>query len=107
MSWDTETIPYLGIWVDHGLASREPVVAIEPTTGYYDSLERADRDGRVAVVSPDRPLRFTLMVEVRGGAAHRALWRTGLPRRPDGFSMDPCVVLVDFVAPGPPVDSPG
>ena len=66
LSWDPEVVPYLGIWIDNGLNSRQPVVAIEPTTGYYDSLERADRDGRVSVVAPGRPLRFTLTVDLRG-----------------------------------------
>lgn len=67
LNWDPELVPYLGIWIDHGLAARQPVVALEPTTGYYDSLERADRDGRVSVISPGRPLQFTLTVELRAG----------------------------------------
>lgn len=64
MSWDSEVLPYLGIWLDHRRYSREPVVAIQPSTGYYDSLERADRDGRVCIVHPGRPLRYRLTVEV-------------------------------------------
>ena len=73
LSWDPELIPYLGIWIDHALASRQPVVVLEPTTGYYDSLERADRDGRVSVVEPGRPLRFTLMVELRAAGSPTAV----------------------------------
>lgn len=69
LTWDPEVVPYLGVWLDHGLNSREPVVAIEPTTGFYDSLERADRDGRVSIVAPGRPLRFTLKVELRSAGS--------------------------------------
>jgi galactose mutarotase-like enzyme len=54
--------PYLGIWFDGGAYSAEPVIAIEPSTGYYDSLERAIRHGRVPTLQPGRP--FTWWVEL-------------------------------------------
>ncbi len=40
-------LPYLGIWFDRGAYSREPVIALEPSTGYYDSLATAVELGRV------------------------------------------------------------
>lgn len=50
MSWDPTLTPYLGIWMDRCAYSREPVVAIEPSTGFYDSLESALGRGLVPVV---------------------------------------------------------
>lgn len=65
LEWDPEVVPYLGIAIDNGRYSREPVVSILPTTGHYDSLERAERDGRVCLVSPARPLQFALTVRLQ------------------------------------------
>jgi hypothetical protein len=63
MTWDPDRLPYLGIWIDHGAYAHRPVVAIEPTNGYYDSLERATALGRAAEVAPGRPLRWRLRVQ--------------------------------------------
>jgi hypothetical protein len=61
LAWD---VPYAGIWLDHADVAREPVVAIEPTTGFYDELERASAAGRVSVVEPGRLLEWTLDLTV-------------------------------------------
>jgi galactose mutarotase-like enzyme len=61
LAWD---VPYVGIWLDHAQFAREPVVAIEPTTGFYDALDRASAAGRVSVVEPGRPLEWTLELTV-------------------------------------------
>ncbi|QNA91619.1 hypothetical protein [Microbacterium sp. Se63.02b] len=37
----------LGIWIDRAGYATEDVVAFEPATGWYDSLERAERNGQV------------------------------------------------------------
>lgn len=50
MTWDPAVTPYLGVWLDRGAYSREPVVAIEPSTGFYDSLAPALDRGLVPVV---------------------------------------------------------
>lgn len=50
MTWAAEVAPYLGIWLDRCAWSREPVVAIEPATGHYDSLRTALQRGLVPVV---------------------------------------------------------
>lgn len=47
MRWDPVLLPYLGIWFDRSRYSREDVVAIEPSTGWYDSAARALAERRV------------------------------------------------------------
>ncbi len=58
----SDAAPYLGIWFDNRAFSREPVIALEPATGFFDSLATAVRLGRVARVEPGRPLRWSLTV---------------------------------------------
>lgn len=55
MRW-SDTCAYLGVWFDRCAYSREPVIAIEPSTGYFDSLATAARLGQVATLAPGRPL---------------------------------------------------
>ena len=69
--------PYVGVWFDRTAYSREPVIAIEPSTGYFDSLATAVERARVPVLDPGRALHW--WVEVRPTRA--AARRTGDGRR--------------------------
>ncbi|MCY7411677.1 MAG: hypothetical protein LH471_01345 [Salinibacterium sp.] len=71
MRW-SPTCPYLGVWFDSRAYSREPVIAIEPSTGYFDSLESAVYYGRVALLTPGAPLAWWVSLQVTTG-------RTGGP----------------------------
>ncbi len=64
LTWDPATVPYLGLWYDRSGFARADVIAIEPTTGYYDSLARAVDADRVSLVTPDHPLEWSLGVTV-------------------------------------------
>jgi hypothetical protein len=68
LSWDARVAPYLGIWLDRCALAPEPVIALEPASGFYDDLGRAERAGRVSWVRPEAPLRWRLEVEVGGHA---------------------------------------
>ena len=61
MAWAGD-LPYLGFWFDRARFARTDVIAIEPTSGYYDNLERAVRNGRVTVVAPGRHCEWSLTV---------------------------------------------
>ncbi|MFC9559442.1 hypothetical protein [Agromyces sp. NPDC056965] len=61
LSWSPEC-PYVGLWFDRAAFSREPVIAIEPATAYFDALDTAIRLNRVPFVSPRRPLRWWVEV---------------------------------------------
>jgi galactose mutarotase-like enzyme len=52
IEWPPEKAPYMGLWVDEGTFNTVPVVAPEPATGFYDSLELAYRNGQVSVLAP-------------------------------------------------------
>jgi galactose mutarotase-like enzyme len=68
LTWD---VPYLGVWLDHARYAREPVIALEPSTGFYDELERASSVSRVP---PERPLAWSLEVRAaRAGVADQPL----------------------------------
>jgi galactose mutarotase-like enzyme len=64
MRW-SDTCPYLGIWFDQCAYSATPVIALEPTTAYYDSLERAVQLGHAPLLEPGRPLRWWVELEAR------------------------------------------
>jgi galactose mutarotase-like enzyme len=52
--------PYLGLWFDNRAYAAEPVVAIEPSTGFRDSLAFAIGASRASMLLPGRPLRWSL-----------------------------------------------
>lgn len=64
VSWESEKIPYFGIWYNHGGFKGEYNVAIEPATGYYDRLDRAFRRGMVSLVPSHGVARWHLEIEV-------------------------------------------
>jgi hypothetical protein len=63
LSWNTDVAAYLGLWFDNGRYSREPVIAIEPSTGYFDSLATAIHSGRALSLQPRATVSW--FVEVR------------------------------------------
>lgn len=61
MTWSAECA-HVGIWLDHADYSREPVLAVEPSSGYYDSLATAAETGLVPWLEPGVP--FTWWVRL-------------------------------------------
>lgn len=62
LTWDAEAVPYLGVWADDGAFAASPVVALEPSTGFYDDLSRAD----APVLAPGETRRWALTVRLGG-----------------------------------------
>lgn len=62
LDWDPRETPYLGLWVDEGKISHEAVAALEPMTGYYDSLAVAWEKQLVAMIEPGESRSWTLAV---------------------------------------------
>lgn len=52
LSWDPALLPCLAVWFDHGRFSREPVIAPEPATGWFDSLATAEGNGTAWRLQP-------------------------------------------------------
>ncbi len=67
MSWHDVFAPYLGVWVDEGMYSRKTTVALEPASGYYDSLTLAMANHRAATLPAGSVM--TWWVEARCGDA--------------------------------------
>lgn len=67
LRWDAGTVPYLGVWLDNCCYAREPVIALEPATGFYDSLAVAVRNRRVLWLQPGQPVQWWIEVTVDVG----------------------------------------
>jgi galactose mutarotase-like enzyme len=52
MDWDAVRTPYLGVWVDEGFYTVTSCIAVEPMTGYHDSLTTAYANNRVSSLPP-------------------------------------------------------
>jgi galactose mutarotase-like enzyme len=62
LDWNPEEIPYLGIWIDEGALNHTTVVALEPTTGFYDGLDVAYEKNQVTMLEPGATQTWTLTV---------------------------------------------
>lgn len=67
MRWNAQIAPYLGIWVDEGVYTPVPTVALEPGSGYYDTLTTAIDNERVARVAAGGSAQWWLEVELGAG----------------------------------------
>lgn len=64
LDWSPSENPYAGLWVDEGAYNTAPVAAPEPSNGYYDSLERAVSNRRVAWLDRGQTVRWALRVNL-------------------------------------------
>lgn len=64
VTWTAPVAPYVGLWFDHGAYAREPVIAIEPATGYFDSLAEAMRADRILLLDVDAPAQWAIELSV-------------------------------------------
>ena len=64
LSWDPVAVPYLALWVDAGMHSRERIVALEPSTGACEALSASRVGSRCAWLEPGRPLSWSVDLEV-------------------------------------------
>ncbi len=52
ISWQSDKLPYLGIWYNHGGFKNEYNLALEPATGFYDRLDEAVARNMVSILYP-------------------------------------------------------
>jgi galactose mutarotase-like enzyme len=64
LAWEPDAVPYFGLWVDEGALHHQAVAALEPATGFYDSLALAWAQQRVAVLGPGQSTAWTLIVQM-------------------------------------------
>lgn len=64
-NYDTEINKFLGVWITKGGFKGEYNFAIEPTSGYYDSLERAYINDKVSKVDSKETKEWKLKLDIR------------------------------------------
>lgn len=62
--FDTKINKYVGVWITKGGFKNEYNVAIEPASGYYDSLERAFKNNKVSSIEPGEELYWSLKLSI-------------------------------------------
>lgn len=67
LDWEAAQVPYLGVWVDQGAISHESIVALEPITGFYDSLVTAWEKKQVTMIEPGEIKSWKLSVRLGTG----------------------------------------
>lgn len=65
---NTMDVPYLAIWLNYGGYRGEQNIALEPVTGWMDSVERAVRVGKCTTLEPLGQRRWRLEVMWQAGA---------------------------------------
>ncbi|RFA16905.1 hypothetical protein B7R22_02215 [Subtercola boreus] len=60
LAWHSETRLYLGLFWDRAEFAEDPIIALEPSTGFGDSAGAAERSGRIATISASSPLEWHL-----------------------------------------------
>ncbi|WP_142413166.1 DUF5107 domain-containing protein [Hathewaya massiliensis] len=62
LKYDREILPYLGFWVTEGGFRGDYNCALEPTNGYYDSIDIAERKNKVFTLKSGESLEFTVNI---------------------------------------------
>ena len=63
--FDPVKLPYLGVWINTGGFKNEVNIAIEPSNGFYDSLERAVSNNTAVAILPDKDVRWSLKIDLK------------------------------------------
>lgn len=63
--FDTEINKYLGVWITKGGFKGEYNFAIEPTSGYYDSLERAYKNNKASKIGSKDIVNWSLKLRIK------------------------------------------
>lgn len=64
--YDSEKLPYLGTWITAGGYRGDYNCALEPSNGYYDDVQTAEKNQSLYYLKKGEPLQFRLMIEVCG-----------------------------------------
>ena len=60
-----DRVPYMGIWINEGGFKGEYNCALEPSTGYYDSLEIAHKLGSIQPINPGETRQWYLDIQLK------------------------------------------
>jgi hypothetical protein len=65
LRWSTHSLPYLGVYAENRCFTDDPCIAVEPTTGWYDSLSFAAERGTVTRARPDVDTEWSVWISTR------------------------------------------
>ena len=64
ISYDAQKLPYLGFWVTEGGFRGDYNCALEPSTGYYDSVSIARKNNALSQLAPGEKLNFEISMQL-------------------------------------------
>lgn len=64
ITFDPDKIPYLGVWLTTGGFKGEKNVAIEPSNGFYDTLERARKNKKIPCLKAKEVDTWTVKLKI-------------------------------------------
>ena len=65
LAFPEKEVPYLGVWINEGGYKNEYNCALEPTTGFYDSLELAKKNQSLIALAPRETRRWWMEIVLR------------------------------------------
>ena len=64
LRFSPEELPYCGVWLNEGAFNNDLVAALEPSNGYYDSMEIACRNGTPEPIAPGEESEWTICIQL-------------------------------------------
>ncbi|WP_071705396.1 hypothetical protein [Murdochiella vaginalis] len=64
LQWDAEQFPYLGGWINTGGSPGSRCIALEPTNGFYDRLDRAIANDKVGRIAPGAEIFWQVQITI-------------------------------------------
>lgn len=65
--FETDKLPYLGLWITEGGFRGDYNLALEPSTGFYDSIDIGERNGKLNRLNPGEELNLSIKIEYSNG----------------------------------------
>lgn len=65
IDYDKNIMPYLGFWVTEGGFRGDYNCALEPTNGFYDDIETAEKNNKLFYLKPDEALNFEIRLGLK------------------------------------------
>lgn len=65
--FDKKILPYLGVWITEGGFRGDYNIALEPSNGFYDSIDIAGKNKKLKYLHADEELSFRINIEIIEG----------------------------------------
>lgn len=65
IKYDSEILPYLGVWITKGGFKGEYNCALEPSNGFYDSVDLAYKNKKIPLLKENEKDKWTIYIEIK------------------------------------------